>query len=274
MSFSNHLSDWTSEEYAKINGLRLDRANETGAAYAHNERDEYLDELLNDDTPVPDSFDWRAVKGRVTPVKNQGGCGSCWAFSATGVLEGQEYAHLINKSEGLISLSEQELVDCSSSNFGCGGGSPSHALTDIAKLGGIVSNQNYPYVDANRKCQLDRSKVVMKTKGYMLLPKNDEDALKKVVYRYGPVSTGIYATKNLLSYHSGILNDDICQYHQAVSNHAVLVVGYGTDKATKKDYWIVKNSWGSDWGMEGYVHMSRNADNQCNIATFAAIARF
>jgi hypothetical protein len=229
----NHMSDWTTDEFARINGFRYNATEHTRrlAAAAF---DPFLQAILDADSPVMDELDWCKVPGRVGPVKNQGQCGSCWAFATTGLLEGQEVTR--NLTKRLVQLSEQNLLDCSPQDFGCGGGFMSYALEDIADEGGIESEKDYPYLGAEGgKCRFSKKKAVMADKGAIDLPKGDEKTLQVVLARYGPIAVAIEATEHLRHYKSGILFDPICTDRL---NHAVLLVGYGTDPE-HGDYWIL-----------------------------------
>uniref|UniRef100_A0A8B9LJW2 Cathepsin L.1 n=1 Tax=Astyanax mexicanus TaxID=7994 RepID=A0A8B9LJW2_ASTMX len=210
----------------------------------------------DEDAPLPQRVDWRA-KGYVTFVKDQGLCGSCWAFSATGALEGQ----MFRKKGKLISLSEQQLVDCSQSfgNLGCNGGWPSKSFDYIKSSKGLEADFTYPYKA--------RVRVIATCSGFKSLPKGDENALKNAVASIGPISVLIDTSKHTFQlYKSGVYDEPGCSSTQL--NHAVLLVGYDNDP-TGKPYWLVKNSWGINWGDNGYIKMSRNKMNQCGIATDA-----
>jgi len=216
---------------------------------------------------LPASKDWRSVKGVVTNVKDQGQCGSCWAFSSTGSLEGQM---MLKKSKN-VSLSEQQLVDCSGDfgNDGCGGGLMTSAFEYIKSVHGIESESAYPYTAMDGNCKFDESKVVADVTGFHNIPKGDEEALKTVVATEGPVSVAIDATWNFQGYEGGVFVDESCNPESL--DHGVLAVGYGTDEKSGQDYWIVKNSWGASWGEKGFIKMARNKDNMCGIATMATI---
>ncbi|CAN9503915.1 unnamed protein product [Ophioblennius macclurei] len=211
---------------------------------------------------LPESLDWRD-EGLVTPVKMQGSCGACWAFSAVGALEGQ-----LKKTKGyLMSLSPQNLVDCSSKfgNNGCSGGFMSGAFKYVMKNEGIDSDASYPYDGKRGHCKYTPKYRAANCSGYYFLPKGDEDALKLAVASIGPISVAIDASRpKFLFYRNGVYRDHTCTHNV---NHGVLVVGYGTEKG--HDYWLVKNSWGLKYGNEGYIKMARNKHNQCGIGLYS-----
>jgi len=258
----NHLSDYSHEEFAKLNGFRQN-AVEHKLRLATIKHDEFVQSILNDPSPLPAEVDWRKVPNRVSAVKSQGHCGSCWAFATTGLLEGQEVN--ANKSK-MISLSEQDLMDCSDSNYGCGGGIMDSALDDIAHMGGIESEKDYPYKAVEGKCRFIKTKVVMTDKKGVDLPQH-EDAIKTFVAKYGPVAIAMYADE-MKHYKSGVFSSPFCDEDP---DHAVLVVGYGTDPKMG-DYWLVKNSWGPKWGEQGYFRIKRGVQ-MCSIGSFATIAK-
>ncbi|KAM9722759.1 cathepsin S, ortholog2, tandem duplicate 1 [Menidia menidia] len=210
---------------------------------------------------VPDTMDWRD-KGYVTKVKYQGACGSCWAFSAAGALEGQ----LAKKTGKLVDLSPQNLVDCSSKygNHGCNGGFMHQAFQYVIDNRGIDSDAGYPYTGRDQQCRYDPRYRAANCSRYNFLPEGDEVALKQAVATIGPISVAIDATRPRFTfYRSGVYNDPSCS--QSV-NHAVLAVGYGT--LNGQDYWLIKNSWGTTFGDQGYIRMSRNRNDQCGIALY------
>ena len=211
---------------------------------------------------INDTVDWRD-RGAVTPVKNQGQCGSSWAFSATGAIEGQHFL----KTKQLISLSEQNLVDCARGLFndGCNRGFPFTGIEYVISNGGIDTEESYPYEASSGACRFSPKSIGATVTGYVYIPSN-ESGLLEAVATVGPISVSIDASKDsFMHYDSGVYYEPLCSsYH---FDHAVLVVGYGTHNG--QDYWLVKNSWGEDWGMEGYIMMARNKDNNCGIATLS-----
>jgi C1A family cysteine protease len=208
------------------------------------------------------SIDWVA-KGAVTPIKNQGQCGSCWAFSTTGSVEGAWFL----AGNKLVSLSEQEIVDCSGSdgNEGCNGGLMDYAFEWIMQNKGITGETDYPYTARDGTCKTGKA-VRAKIKAYADVPQGNEAALFTAVTA-APVSVAIEADQACFQfYSSGVLDDASCGTQL---DHGVLAVGYGTDSASGKQFWKVKNSWGTSWGMSGYVLMVRNK-NMCGISLAAS----
>ncbi|XP_046550355.1 procathepsin L-like isoform X3 [Haliotis rubra] len=218
------------------------------------------------DDLLPHQIDWR-TRGYVTPVKDQGQCGSCWAFSTTGSLEGQHF----RKKGRLISLSEQQLVDCSRtfSESGCNGGWVDYAFNYIAEYGIELENA-YPYLAHDSMCKYEGSKVVANCTGHVDIGKGSESDLKSAVGSVGPVSVAIDAShRSFQLYKGGVYSEKRCS--RTNLDHAVLAAGYGTLQGL--DYWLVKNSWGLSWGEGGYVKMTRNKHNQCGIASEASYPR-
>lgn len=221
--------------------------------------------LTPENLVLPKSVDWRK-NGAVTAVKDQGHCGSCWSFSATGALEAQHY----RKTKVLVSLSEQNLVDCSAKygNNGCNGGLMDNAFRYIKDNGGLDTEKSYPYEGIDDSCHFNPSTIGATDRGFVDVPEGDEDKLKAAVASVGPVSVAIDASHESFQFYTeGIYDEPECNAENL--DHGVLVVGYGTD-SEDHDYWLVKNSWGTSWGDGGYIKMARNSNNQCGIATAAS----
>uniref|UniRef100_A0AC35FK40 Cathepsin L n=1 Tax=Panagrolaimus sp. PS1159 TaxID=55785 RepID=A0AC35FK40_9BILA len=256
----NDLADLSFSEYKKLNGFRY-----TGSRVRRSvSYPPSFMEFMN--SPLPDAIDWRE-HGYVTDVKDQGNCGSCWAFSAIGSLEGQYK----RRKGNLITFSEQNLVDCSrKKNDGCDGGFVNAAFQHIMDNRGISAEETYPYRGKQRSCLIGRSKIKITVTEYVEIPAGDEKALKVAVATMGPISVAIDTDHmGFMLYKEGVFYDKDCSSSLRKLDHAVLVVGYGTDEEFG-DYWIVKNSWGDDWGMHGYIKMARNRNNNCGIASEAS----
>jgi len=204
-----------------------------------------------------DAIDWR-TKGAVTPVKNQGQCGSCWAFSTTGDIEGSVFL----KTGKLVSLSEQDLVDCDTTDSGCNGGLMDQAMESVVKAGGLDSEDNYPYHGFAGSCQFDKSAVAGVISSYECLPQGDEAAMAQYISTKGPISIAINAG-HMQFYLGGISDPWFCSPNGL--DHGVLIVGYGTENG--KDFWIIKNSWGSGWGEKGYYRIIRGK-GKCGVDQF------
>lgn len=255
------FADLTNEEYrAMYLGAKMEKKEKL-----RTERSQRYLHKAGDDDDLPSHIDWRE-KGAVTEVKDQGQCGSCWAFSTVGAVEG------INQivTGDLISLSEQELVDCDKAyNQGCNGGLMDYAFEFIIKNGGIDSEADYPYRASDNMCDSNRKNAHFVTiDGYEDVPENDEESLKKAVANQ-PVSVAIEAGgREFQLYQSGVFTGR-CGTNL---DHGVVAVGYGTENGI--DYWIVRNSWGPKWGESGYIRMERNVAStdtgKCGIAMEAS----
>jgi len=253
----NKFGDMTNEEINKqMNGLKVDLKSKSEL-----DRHTFLPRA---NVALPPSVDWR-IKGYVTPVKDQGQCGSCWAFSATGALEGQTFA----KTMKLPSLSEQNLVDCSGTfgNMGCNGGLMDYAFQYIKANKGIDTEETYPYEARNDKCRFNPANVGATDTGFVDIRAQNETDLQNAIATVGPISVAIDASHSSFHFYSkGIYDEPACSPVQL--DHGVLAVGY--DSQSGQDYYTVKNSWGPNWGMQGYIWMSRNKMNQCGIATMSS----
>uniref|UniRef100_A0A0G4H8P6 Peptidase C1A papain C-terminal domain-containing protein n=1 Tax=Chromera velia CCMP2878 TaxID=1169474 RepID=A0A0G4H8P6_9ALVE len=258
----NEFSDLTPEEFdQRFMGFSpMDGTN--GVHPTHN-----LSSYSRD--ALPQSVDWNAKKC-VNPVMDQSSCGSCWAFSAVGALEG---VHCKNTSK-LGKLSEQQLVDCSwgEGNKGCSGGLMDAAFRYVKKHG-LCSETDYPYEAINGKCRArECDPLLIGFNGFYDVPRRSETALMAAVAEHGPVAVAIQANEMAFKfYKSGVLTE----HCGSRMNHGVLLVGYGTENGL--DYWLVKNSWGRTWGDKGYIKLVRNSSKpsvgshgQCGILDHAS----
>jgi len=249
----NILADLSNSEYRNIYlGTRIDASSVAAEAFTPTE-------------PTAVTIDWR-TKGAVTPIKDQGQCGSCWSFSATGSTEGASFL----KTGKLVSLSEQNLMDCSGSygNQGCNGGLMNSAFQYIIANKGIDTEASYPYQTKQGTCRYTTANIGATLAGFKNVAARSEASLLTALNTQ-PVSVAIDASQNSFQlYKTGVYYEPKCSASNL--DHGVLAIGYGTDDSTNSDYWIVKNSWGTSWGMAGYINMARNQNNNCGIATQAS----
>merc|ERR1711874_281997 len=217
---------------------------------------------------LPESVDWRE-QGVISSVRDQGMCGSCWAFAPTSAMA--SYAKIGDMDHGLLELSPQHIVSCAPNPLKCGGtggcsGSIEPLAYTYASLFGVVTEDEYPYESDYGQnddvCKFDATQtdVSVMTMGWQTLPHNDMLAVMDHLANKGPLSASVAASSWGL-YFGGVF--DGCDYDQdIVVNHAVLLVGYGSD-ATDGDYWLIKNSWGTGWGEAGYIKLKRNSEPKC-----------
>jgi len=218
-----------------------------------------FEEVLFDESAAPASVDW-TTKNAVTPVKNQGQCGSCWAFSTTGSVEGVNAI----KSGKLESFSEQQLVSCAGKygNQGCNGGLMDDGFKYIVANGDSLES-SYPYTGKTGKCTQSKIKKAVSITGFSDVKPNNEKQLAAAVAQ-NPVSVAIEADQSGFQFYKSGVFSGACG---TKLDHGVLVVGYGKDGG--KSYWKVKNSWGSSWGQKGYILMAKDGkkkQGQCGIA--------
>lgn len=217
---------------------------------------------------IPTSMDWRSM-GYVTDVKDQGQCGSCWAFSAVGVIEGQHAK--VNKT--LVSLSEENVVDCSSSfgNYGCGGGWPEAGMRYVINNSGIDTEQSYPYTAGTSgmggNCSYNNNSVGATLSKTVNITSGSMADLYHAIATVGPISVALDAEYDFQMYSSGIFKSTACS--NTSLDHALVAVGYGVS-ANGQKYIIIKNSWNTVWGMDGYIYFSADIDNMCGVATTAS----
>ncbi|KAL5572340.1 hypothetical protein UlMin_021937 [Ulmus minor] len=249
----NHFADLTWEEFQR---QKLGAAQNCSATTKGNHK--------LTDVVLPETKDWRE-EGIVTPVKNQGSCGSCWTFSTTGSLEAA-YKQAFGKE---IFFSEQQLVDCAGAfnNFGCNGGLPSQAFEYIKYNGGLDTEEAYPYTGKDGVCKFSAENVAVQVLDSVNITLGAEDELKHAVGVVRPVSVAFQVVKSFRFYKNGVYTSNTCGSAPLDVNHAVVAVGYGVEDGIP--YWLVKNSWGANWGENGYFKMELGK-NMCGIATCAS----
>ncbi|XP_035849037.1 digestive cysteine proteinase 2 [Sander lucioperca] len=259
LSFSlalNSLSDRTMSELATMRGRKQGKTPNRGLPFFSK---------LYEGVNVPESLDWR-LQGAVTPVKDQAICGSCWSFATTGAVEGA----LFLKTGSLQVLSQQMLVDCSwgFGNNGCDGGEEWRAYEWIMKHGGIETTETYgAYIGMNGFCHVNTSQLTAHIQSYTNVTSGDAEALKLALFKNGPTAVSIDAShRSFVFYSHGVYYEPACGNTTGDLDHAVLAVGYGT--LNGEPYWLVKNSWSTYWGNDGYILMSMK-DNNCGVTTDA-----
>lgn len=251
----NHLADKTDNELKAYRGKLYSGEYNGGQPFPYKDSD-YAD--------LPDQWDWR-LYGAVTPVKDQSVCGSCWSFGTVGAIEG---AYFLKNGGKLVRLSQQALIDCTwgYGNNGCDGGEDFRVYQWMLKHGGIPTEEDYgPYLGQDGYCHAEKVDKVAKISAWVNVTQNDENALRLALFKNGPVSVSIDASKKTFSFYSnGVYYDENCGNTEKDLDHAVLAVGYGTIGG--KNYWLVKNSWSNYWGNDGYVLMSSEKNN-CGVMT-------
>jgi len=272
----NSFSDMTEEEFAEFfklnseNAVAQKKAFEQNLAAEDSQEFSTIQRSLKEQVDLPDYVNWVQM-GAVTPIKNQGACGACWAFSTTGALEGARFV----KTGELVSLSEQNLLDCDHVDLGCNGGLMDNAFKFDEKSGGLCSEADYPYIaKRNPTCMTNCTDVpgsIVKT--FIDVPPGSEQALISAIAMQ-PISIAIEASQFVFQfYKTGVITDDNCGSRGTI-DHGVLAVGYGTDLETQAPYFLVKNSWGPSWGDEGFVKIGRSSKNQFGICSILKLASF
>ncbi|CAH0760340.1 unnamed protein product [Diatraea saccharalis] len=255
----NHFADYTDDEFSMQTGTRPSDPNAMGSIpFPHTE-----EELKQLEDKLPEEYDLR-LEGYLRPVGNQGGCGSCWSFSTTATVEGA-----LSKSNGgrNLDLSEQSLVDCAwgYENFGCSGGQLDKAYEYILQNQIPTQREYGGYLELEGMCHLDNMTETFGIRGFSKVTPGNPTAMKTVLNKYGPVAVAVYAGTNMKLYSSGILYDFDCDSAEN-PNHGVVVVGYGERDGTP--YWIIRNSWGENWGEDGYILISA-VNNNCMVLSTA-----
>jgi len=251
----NHMADWTKEEKKKLLGRLHTPKDTTVPATQTHQRDTQA--------TLPTDVDWRE-KGAVTPVKDQGSCGSCWSYGATGTTEGQAFL----KTGVLTPLSQQNLMDCSwpQGNNACDGGLDFRAYSWMMEHGGhLATEESYPYMNADGYCRFESSALGdFSISGYANITGGVQD-LNDALATVGPISVSIDATPDSFYFYAGgLYYNSECKSGLDDLDHTVLAVGYTT--VDGQVYSIVKNSWSEHWGDNGYVYISQQ-DNCCGVAT-------
>merc|ERR1740117_1364424 len=278
----NEFSDMTSDEFSQH--FRLGKyssgpeVSKQAAQNLVNDKAEiktarHLNEDLDQQEPLelPDFINWVDFGG-VTPVKNQGACGSCWAFSTTGALEGAKFV----KTGELTALSEQNLLDCDHKDLGCRGGLMDNAFKFDEKTGGLCSEEDYPYAAkqgsvCNPMNCTDVPGTIVET--FYDVPPGKKTALVAALAMQ-PISVAIQADQFVFQfYKGGVLTDDSCGKAGQL-DHGVLAVGYGSDLDTNEPYFLVKNSWGDSWGENGFIRMSRKSKNDYGMCAILKMASY
>lgn len=251
----NAFGDMSHEEFAAVYlGHRFEKPHITAPIYHSTGND------------LPTSVDW-VKAGAVTAVKDQGQCGSCYAFSAVGSMEGAHW----KKTSTLVSLSESQIVDCSAKygNEGCDGGEMSASIQYVIDNGGIDTEACYPYEAVQRKCAYKSTCIGATMSGMYNVTEGSEADLADALVNRSPIAVAIDASDWSFQFYSGgVYDPSSCSTTEL--DHGVTLVGYNTP-ATGKAYWVVKNSWGKSWGISGYIWM-RKGINRCGIATQATVA--
>lgn len=256
----NHMTDFFEGEMKRLRGL-LPKDSKRFNGGLHFDKRKYSISSL------PTDWDWRLL-GAVTPVKDQAICGSCWSFGTTGTIEGVYFV----KTGKLVKLSQQQLIDCSwtEDNNGCDGGEDFRSYEYIMKTGGLATEEDYGhYLGVDGKCHDQQVKKTIQLQGFYNVTKGDAEALRVALFNHGPVTIAINASLKTFSFYSnGIYYDKACDPNNL--DHQVLAVGYGELNGEK--YWLVKNSWSTYWGNDGYVLISAK-DNNCGVLSDATFPK-
>ncbi|XP_045505582.1 pro-cathepsin H-like [Colias croceus] len=249
----NEFSDKTPEELGYLTATRFNNHIQGTETFQYTEAE--LEDMVKD---LPENFDLR-IEGYISKIKNQDSCGSCWAFCTTAAVEG---ALTRNNGGRRLDLSEQSLVDCAweYNSMGCDGGDLEGAFKYVLKHG-IPTEQEYDlYMAEDGYCHIENVTDTYTIRGFGLVPPNSVNAMKYALYKYGPLSVGVHAGDNMMMYSNGIFYEPDC--NNRPQNHGVVAVGYGVRDGDL--YWIIKNSWGEQWGEDGYMLISAT-NNNCHV---------
>lgn len=229
---------------------------------------------------LPEFLDWSSDPTIVGPIQDQGDCGCCWAFAILALIEANQHKRF--PATKVVTLSAQQLVDCDKLDKGCNGGMQHSALQYINKTGGVESAHDYPFIsgtinNSNKtfECKFDPSKIQRSSTNlgrswYNYSMEGNEEYLKRMLASHGPIAIMIRANDPFRFAEKSIIYDENCGPNP-IPNHCLLLVGYGIDETTRREYWKVKNSWGRDWGVHGYGFLARNRNNNCGIASHPII---
>jgi len=259
--------DWSLEEKKAFLGYKRDFKARSQSRHQVMPRPDQV-------SAAPDTFDWRSTA--VTPVRDQGRCGSCWAYSAT---EQVESAMLLKYKNGTVPsswLSTQQTVDCDTYDYGCNGGDTITAYRYMMSVNGIASEKAYPYQAVDGSCKYSPWMATVKVTDWSwVIPpcntgsgdcsKQDEAGMAAIMKEKGPASICVMVSNDWFSYTGPAPYHGTCTNNYYDLNHCVQVVGIGEDK-TSGPYWIVRNSWGTSWGDQGYIYLPYGS-NTCGVAS-------
>lgn len=255
----SHLSpfaDWSESEFAARNNLKV------SAVIVGDEAPEL------DVSTIPTAFDWTDKAGSVNRIKDQKQCGSCWAFST---IQNIESAAVVQAGQPLRSLAEQEIVDCDPVDHGCNGGLPSNAYTWMLKnVDGLDAEKDYHYTARDGKCKKNQYKSIAPLPVSWKRVSRNEGQIAAALVQYGALSIALNASP-MQMYMGGVSDPWFCW--ASGIDHAVGLVGYGKDDKSGKDYWNIRNSWGTGWGEKGYYRLVRGK-GACGMNTVVTTALF
>lgn len=279
-------SSWRATVYPQWNsytvGEMIARAGGLSSAWPQRRKPGNVsEEVLRLASQLPPEFDWRNVDGvnYVTEVRNQGSCGSCYAFASMDMLSSRLRVMTRNKIQ--VEFSPQDIIGCSEYSQGCGGGFPYLIAGWYAEDFGVVEEQCFPYQGIDTSCLTNKTCTRFYATNYYYVGgyygASNAPLMQLELVNHGPLAIGFEVYKDFFAYKSGIYHHVFSNNRDGLTgeydpfeliNHAVLIVGYGTDSASGEDYWIVKNSWGEEWGDNGYFKIRRGND-ECGFESLA-----